>query len=147
MKSTLLIFNELSPKNSCLTNSSDSKKNKPCQFCRMCSFLFTASGGKKRSDALKHDGKRYPSKSALAEEKPPSFTLDGQFCITLNSVVDVHSHRPTHCINSRIRWCISVAHTPDLASAFGGEGRRGNKQHRCRANVNSSHHQEAITSL
>lgn len=60
----LLIFKESSAKNSCFTNSFDSKKNKPCQFCRMCSFLFTASGGQKRSDAPKHNGKRYPSKSA-----------------------------------------------------------------------------------
>lgn len=97
----------------------------------MCSFLFTASRGKKRSDALKHDGKRYPSKSVLAEEKPLSFTLDGQSCINLNSIRDIHSHRPIYCINWRERWCISVSHThthihtPDLVPVFGGEGRQG----------------------
>lgn len=139
---TCLIFRALSPQNSCFTNSSDSKKNKPCQFCRMCSFLFTASGGKKRSDALKHDGKRYPSKNASAEKKPLSFTLDGQSCINLNRIVDAHSHRYILLIQ-----CISVAHSPDLAPAFGGEGRWGNKQHRGQVNVNSSHHQEAITAL
>lgn len=74
----------VSPKNSGFPNISDSKKNKLCQFCRMCSFLFTASGGKKHSDSLKHDGKRYSSKRVLAEERPHSFTMDGRFSFSLN---------------------------------------------------------------
>lgn len=125
----------MSPMTSCFTNMSDSKKNKACQFCRMCSFLFTASGGKKHSDALKHDGKGYPSKTALAEEKP---LLPFGWTVRPHSA-DIPSHTP---IQKR-----SVTHTPNMASLFGEEGRRGNKQPRSQVNVNSSLHQEAITSL
>lgn len=64
------------------TNSSDSNKNKFCQFCRMCSFLFTASGGKRCSDALRH-GKKSSSRSVLAEQRPLSCIQAGQFCFIL----------------------------------------------------------------
>lgn len=66
-------------KKSDFTNSCDSNKNKLCQFCRMCSFLFTASGGKRCSDALRH-GKKPSSRRVLAEPRPLSF---GHSCLIL----------------------------------------------------------------
>lgn len=115
-----LIFKELPPKNSCFTNSSDSKKNKPCQFWRMCSFLFAASGGKECSDALKHDGKRYPSKCVWGEATllHSGWTIPSQF--------DFHLKHMLIFIRE-IAEAFQLQRWPDLASAFVGGRRRGNK--------------------
>lgn len=99
------IFMQLSPKSGGFPNSSDSKKNELCQFCRMCSFLFTESGGKKHSAALKHDGKRYSSK--LGEVRPHLFTTQGQSSFSLNRAAEIHHHTPRISINSNISWSIN----------------------------------------
>lgn len=90
----------------------------------MCSFLFTAP--------QMHWGMmvRYTHKRVYQQRRNhfPSLWMDNSIPIWKSYTLEVIDTR----INSKIRWCISVKHTPDFTSMFSGEGRRGNKQHRCK---------------
>lgn len=103
----------------------------------MCSFLFTASGGKKCSDAPKHDEKRYSSKSVLAEGRPLLFTLDGQSCFCLNGTIETFAGP---FIDSRKKLTHFSYTLPTWPSECGGEGTGENKHHNSQINVNSSNH-------
>lgn len=117
----------------------------------MCSFLFTASGGKKCSDALKHDGKRYSSNSVLAEERPHSFTLEDDFhsirimkrSFTITEL-DLHVNLKN---NNKWRQRL-LMHTTNLTFVFDEQGRGEiNKTWAPAVDFYSPTQQEAVTSI